>query len=337
MFTRPAFGLAEVTWRWTFGLAAWLLLELLVLEYLDSLTVSRTDLFLLKTRHPVLISRALLNVLRGSGARLVEGFIVLAVSLTILWIVTAALGRAATVKALVGHFRDMEGSPQEAKIVPHCRMRALLALNFFRAAAFLAAIVGCFAPIVALRAFREEVSPGSGVVVIAGVVLLIGWAWSTVNWFLSLAALLVVSRGEDTFGALGAAIDLCRDRSGAVFAVGTWFGLAHLGAFTIATFFALFSLGLVRALPAAVGLVGVLLVTLAYFGVADFLYIGRLAAYVAILAFPASPPGMSLQSSGPVGGPHSATIQPDGAIDRDELILSDQPAQTRTNHNWAQN
>ena len=322
MFTRPAFGLAEVTWRWSFGLAVWLLLALFLAEYLDSLTVSRTDLFLLKTRHPALILQALLHTFRGSGARLVEGFVVLAASLTVLWIVTAALARAATVKALVGHFRCgrvTEGSPRWS-------MRAMIGLSFFRAAAFLAAIVSCLAPIVAVRVFRENASPGSSALVIFGVVLLIGWAWSTVNWFLSLAGLFVISRGEDTFGALGAAIDLCRDRPGPVFAVGTWFGLAHLGAFAVATFFTLFSLGLVRALPAAIGLAGTLLVTLLYCALADFLYIGRLAGYVAILELPPSSSPVPIRPSVPAGGQGSATIQSGDAIDRDELILIDLPA-----------
>jgi hypothetical protein len=326
MFTRPAFGLAEVTWRWSFGLAAWLLLALSLAEYLDSLTVSRTDLFLLRTRQPALILRALLDIFRGSGVRLVQGFVLLAVSLTVLWIVTAALARAATVKALIGHFRGGEASRQ-GECSPRWSMRALWGLNFFRVAAFLAAIMACLAPILALGAFREDVSPGTGVLVIAGVVLLVGWAWSVVNWFLSLAGLFVVRSGEDTFGAMGAAIDLCRDRPGAVFAVGTWFGLAHLGAFTIATFLALFSVGLVRALPANVGFVGVLLVTLLYFGVADFLYIGRLAAYLAILELPALLSPETVAPPRPGGVQFSATVQP-GAIDRDELILSDLPAPT---------
>jgi len=326
MFTRPAFGLAEVTWRWSFGLASWLLLALFLIEYLDSLTVSRADLFLLRTRHPILIFRALLDIFRGSGARLVEGFVVLAASLAVLWMVTAALARAATVKALLGHFRGLGDSTQKAEVVPRWSMWALFGLNFFRAAAFLAAIVACLAPLAALRAFHEHVSPGSSVLVVIVTVLLIGWAWSTVNWFLSLAALFVIGRGEDTFGAMGAAIELCRDRSGPVFVVGTWFGLAHLGVLTIATLFALFSLGLVRALPPAVGLLGMLLVTLAYFGVADFLYIGRLAAYVAILELPAGPSPVPMRPSVPAGGQGSATIQSGDAIDRDELILSDLPA-----------
>src|SRR5208282_5477206 len=130
-----------------------------------------------------------------------------------------------------------------------------------------------------------------------------------VNWFLSLAALLVVSRGEDTFGAMAAAIDLCRDRPGPVFAVGTWFGLAHLGAFTIATFLALFAVGLLGALPATVTLVGVLLVTLLYFGVADFLYIGRLAAYVAILELPTLPVVVLVRPVAPGGSQHTAIVQ----------------------------
>src|SRR5208337_38119 len=231
MFCRPAFGLAEVTWRWSFGLAAWLLLAVSLAEYLNTLAVSRVDLFLLKTRQPALILRALLHTFRGSAPRLVEGLVVLAVSLAVFWMVTAALGRAATLKALVGHFRSMGASKPAAEVSPRWSMQALFGLNFFRAAAFLAAIVACLAPFVALRAFDEPMSPGSRLVAIIGIVLLVGWAWCAVNWFLSLAALLVVSRGEDTFGAMAAAIDLCRDRAGSVFAVGTWFGLAHLGAF----------------------------------------------------------------------------------------------------------
>ena len=328
MFCRPAFGLAEITWRWSFGLAAWLLLAVSLAEYLNTLAVSRVDLFFLKTRQPALILRAVAHIFRGSGARLVECLVVLAVSVAVFWIVTAALGRAATVKALVEHFRSIGASKPAAKASPRWSMRALFGLNFFRAAAFLAAIVACLAPIIALRALREDVSRGSSVVVITLVVALVGWAWCAVNWFLSLAALLVVSRGEDTFGAMAAAIDLCRDRPGPVFAVGTWFGLAHLGAFTIATFLALFAVGLLGALPATVTLVGVLLVTLLYFGVADFLYIGRLAAYVAILELPTLPVVVLVRPVAPGGSQHTAIVQPSAAIDRDELILSDLPAPT---------
>ena len=63
---------------------------------------------------------------------------------------------------------------------------------------------------------------------------------------------------------------------------------------------------------------GVLLVTLIYFAVADFLYVGRLAAYVAILELPE--PLVSTE----IAPPNRGSLDP--AIDTSELILSDVPA-----------
>ena len=100
--------------------------------------------------------------------------------------------------------------------------------------------------------------------------------------------------------------------------------MAFLGTFVAAVI--AFPLGFASVLPASVVLGGVLLVVLLYFVVADFLYVGRLAAYVAILELPeifsASEP-----SASPDGSPPSAlSIQPRELVDQNELILSDVPA-----------
>ena len=156
---------------------------------------------------------------------------------------------------------------------------------------------------------------------------MIGGAWSVVNWFLSLAALFVVSDGEDTFGAIGRAIDFFKNRFGTVSAVSTWFGLAHLGAFTIATFLGLLSMGLLGLLPRAIALASVLCVTLIYFAAADFLYIGRLAAYVAILELPELPVAEPPTPRPHGGDPHPALGgTPGDSVDQSELILSDIPS-----------
>src|SRR5271156_310234 len=96
---RPSLGFAEIAWRWSFGAAAGLLITLSGFEYLDTLPVTRGDLVLLRTRQPVLISQAVGHIVHGSGFRLVEAFVVLA--LTVGWILVAALARAATIKALL--------------------------------------------------------------------------------------------------------------------------------------------------------------------------------------------------------------------------------------------
>ena len=55
IFRRPALPLAEVAWRWSFGAAAFVLVGLGLLEYLNTLPVSPTDLLMLRTGHPVLV------------------------------------------------------------------------------------------------------------------------------------------------------------------------------------------------------------------------------------------------------------------------------------------
>ena len=327
MFRRPAFGLAEIAWRWSFGLAACALVAFSMAEYFDTLPVTRADLFLFKSRQPVLILRALEDIFHGSGTALVETWIVLALSLIIAWIVVAGLGRAATIKALLGHFRSMNDAAA-LRAERSWSLRSLFGLNFFRVAVSLAAAVGCVSPFIVARGIpTKDAVPGVTLLIFLGVTTLIGGAWSAVNWFLSLAALFVVSDGEDTFGAMGQAIDFVRDHLGRVSAVGTWFGVAHLGAFTIATFLGLFSMGLLGLLPRAVVLAGMLCVTLIYFAIADFLYIGRLAAYLAILELPELPVAEPLRPRPRGSDTHAAfSGTPSDSIDQSELILSDVPS-----------
>jgi hypothetical protein len=117
--------------------------------------------------------------------------------------------------------------------------------------------------------------------------MLVWLAWSAVNWVLSLAAIFVVRDQLDTFAAISALADLCRIHPAPVFAACTWFGLAHFVAFFVASSVVAFPLAFAGVLPAGVVLGGVLFVTLLYFAVVDFLYVGRLAAFVALLEAPA--------------------------------------------------
>jgi hypothetical protein len=322
MFGRPIFAFAEITWRWCVGLAGSLLALLTVAICLNTLPVSRLDLLLLRSRQPGLIARSLANIFRGSSARLLLALVILALALTLLWIVAASFGRMATIKALIGVFRSP--SSQTARESHPWRLKPLIALHFFRAAAFVAAFAAGFAPFAVLRASQATLDGGNALLIAAVIGLLIALAWSMVNWFLSLAAVFVVCRGDDTFGAMGGAIDLCRERPGPVFAVGTWFGLAHAGAFTVATFLGMFAMGLFGALPASVGVIALLVVTLCYFAVADFFYMGRLAAYVAILELPEAQ--LMVAPERPIVPPDGhGIVRPSAAVDRDELIVSDLP------------
>lgn len=309
---QPSFGMAEIAWRWSCGLAASFLLFVSIVEYLDTLPVTARDMLLLRSGQPPLVSRALASIFQGSSPRLILAGLILVPALAFAWMILGSLGRAATLKALVQYFRD----DVIARDVGGTPVRSLVGLNFFRLAASFAAIIGCLGAILlgGAASTPKHPAPGSAFLIVLTTAMLVWLAWSTVNWFLSLSSVFVVADGQDTFGALSSAVSLCRSRAGSVFAAGTWFGLAHLTAFFVATSVVAFPLAFLGVLPAAVVFGGVLLVTLLYFAVADFLYVGRLAAYVAIVELP-----IPVETPAPMRAfPPLATT-----IDKDELILCD--------------
>src|SRR5206468_3317012 len=106
---------------------------------------------------------------------------------------------------------------------------------------------------------------------------------------------------------------------------GTWFEVAHVVVFVVASSVVAIPLAFSGVLPAGVILGGMLLVALLYFGIVDFLHVGRLAAYVAVLSFPEQNlVSQAVQPSLPVSGSQSSlTSQSRSGIDPDELILSD--------------
>jgi hypothetical protein len=315
MFGRPLLGLAEIAWRWSFGFTAVLLLLLAGLEYLNTLPVTRAELFLLRTQHPVLASGAIARIFEGSAPRAVVVGMVLTLSLAIGWVVLASLGRAATLKALFEYFQDHAVSYR-------IQWNPLMGLNVLRAILTLSSVIGCLGALLLAGAASppKDPSPGAAALIFFSLLMFVTLIWTVLNWFLSLASLFAVESRSGTFGCVAAAVELCRTRTGAVVAAGTWFGLAHFIAFLAASSMAAFPLAFAEFLPAGVVLGGVLLVALLYFAVADFLYVGRLAAYVYMVAGPQTEPSLNV-------------VFPDGNIpsietrvDPGELILSDLPA-----------
>lgn len=328
VFGRPSFVLAEIAWRWSVGIAAASLFGFALLEYLDTLPVSGKDIFFLRTGQPPLVAKAIHDIFRGSAARAVGATILLAISISLAWIVVASLGRISTVRALYHHFRSGDaGWASFSDLQPDWALaggwRSLAGLNFLRIAASVAAVTSFVGSIGLVGAISEKSNSGSGsaTLILFMLAMFIWIAWSIVNWFLSLSSIFVVGKGSDTFGAVTAAVNLCCQESGSVAAAGFWFGLAHIAAFVIGTSVVAFPLGFARVLPGGVVFGGVLLVTMLYFAIADFLYVGRLAAYIAMVELPdAPPPPVILPPPNPV-----STIEMTGRVDPEELILSDVP------------
>ncbi len=314
IFRVPALGLAEISWRWSFGLAAIAALLFTLREYLATLPVTAGEMLLLRTRQPALILQALARIFRGSAPRATAALVVLTLTLTLAWIALASLGRAATLKTLLEYFRGSDRArlapgPETPPVSITRSLASLLFLNSLRAATMLAATVGVVGAMLIASAASspEDPSPGKVLLIFWMLVMLIGVACPLLNWYLSLAALFVVRDRASAFGALVKATDLCRVRPGALFAAGTWFGIGHTVVFVVATSAVAVPLGFADVLPGGMVLGGVLLVTLLYFAAVDFLYVGRLATYVLLLEPPEPEPDPSPR-------PHS-----------DDDILSDIP------------
>lgn len=340
MFRRPALSLAEVSWRWSFGAAACVLLSLGFIAYLDTLPVDRSDLLLLRTGQPVLIAKAFSHILHGSALHVALASIVLFSALALLWIVLASIGRGATLLSLLDYIRERAlhfasaaatTTPQTSVLVAadtshNWRLRSLAGLYFLRAALALAAGAAAIGAVIVAGFVSTKSNPHPGLAVFfaAATILLLWLIWSSISWFLSTASIFVVHQGKDTFAALSSTVDLCRERFGPVLAVGTWFGLAHLVLFLVATSVVAFPFAFFPIVPLGVVLTAVLLLTLVYFAFVDTLYIGRLAGYVAILeAPPTPPPVVHPRALAPTTVVPPSTPPEPAMIDQDELILSD--------------
>lgn len=332
-FRRPLFALAEISWRWVFGATAVALFFFGLFEYLDTLPVTNGELLFLRTRQPYLVGEAIAHILRGSMNRAVSSLLLAALLLSVLWMVASSLGRIATVRALLAHFRDVArraaaagpsiGEIDVASDVSTNNFAALLQLNFLRIALGIALILGLLAAdiIAGFVSTPKDPQPGLAFLLflpLAALILLVAWA---LNWFLSLAGIFVVRNGDAVMEAISSAATFCCERTGAVFAVSTWTGLAHLVAFVSATTVASMILGFAPVLPWRLIVLVILLLTVIYFAVADWLYMTRLAGYVCILEIPEAlmKPAPMRTLPAPPGPPVQTTI------DRNELILSDVP------------
>jgi hypothetical protein len=333
-FRRPALTLAEIIWRWTAGGTAVALLIFSLVEYLNTLPVTNGELLFLRTRHPYLVGEAIAHILRGNLSRAVIAGLLAGLMLGLLWIVAASVGRIATVRGLLEYFSGnvADGVPSVHEsgaagdvLRNGSPLTAVLRLNFLRVAVAVAAVFG-FAGASILAGFASPAAnPQLGLafllfLLVAG---LICWAWWSLNWLLSLAAVFAVRDGEDAGGAISAAVTFCRERIGAVSAVSTWTGVAHIIAFVGASIVSSLPLGFAGVVPWRLVALAVIFVTLAYLVVADWLYIARLAGYVCIAETPEAllaplPPAPAPPP--PVTGPPIQTT-----IDRDEPILSDLP------------
>ena len=312
---RPAVPFAEIAWRWSFVAAAWVLGAMFLFEYMDSLPVTTADRLLLATRHPVLISRAIHRIFHGSAFRFTEAGVLLAIGLAVAWILLASFGRAATVDALIEEFRITVATG------PRGIFRSLIGLNFLRAAVTLAAMASLVGATLIASSFwaSTHISATDASRLFSLISFFVWLAWVVLNWLLSVSAIFVMIDRSQALGAIAATVRLCQQNPGPMLSTGALFGLAHLGAFIAASGVGFMLLGTLGSMPAGLVWFVQALLVFTYCAVADFLYTGRLAAYVFMTR--GEEMGALAESSEIPTAPMSGR----SPVDPNEVILSDIP------------
>jgi len=285
----PAIFLVEILWRWSFAALACLLVAGVGGMLLGPLHVGHAWDTAWRSRDPQRMGQLILAVLLLLGMKvIVIAAIAVPLSIALLWGLFSALGRFVTVKRLrVG--------------LTSLRFRTILALQLLRAFVGWLCLVLLFAAMLG-EALIASRGPQPDLLLyylmVLPSVVLIGSFWLTVNWYLSLAAFFG-REGQSFRGALRQARHAVRQQRSDFAGTGFVFLLFRVVVLLIATAICGLTSGMVGSSPQSYFTL-LIIVSLAYFAIADFLYMARMAAYLALAAAhidPAAGPTLVATSS----------------------------------------
>jgi hypothetical protein len=267
---QPALILGEIAWRWTFGAAAWTLVAVALHRILAQVDVTQAELLMARRSDPFLIADAWARIILQVLPQLARECLVLVPAICVMWVAAATVGRDVTLKALLPEHETRNS-----------RLGSLLALHFLRAIFTLATIMAFLGAMFLAGTAMPALNPTTAAVVWLFLAALVAFCWSVVNWFLALAPISVVRDGRTALQSITDSVSLYRRNPGPYIAVSWCFGLLRTITLVAALIGAVIAASVAGgSVPAAVA--GCIAVSLIYFAVADFLYIARLAAFVAL-------------------------------------------------------
>ena len=278
----PALFLTEILWRWSFIVVACLLIVSAGVMLLGPLHIGNAWDSASRSRDPQRMGQLALTILLILGIKAVFAAIAVPLAIALLWSIFSALGRFVTVKRLRRGLTSL-------------RFRSLLALQLLRgftgwfflvllvAATFGEVLIATRGPRPDLLLFYLMMMPS---------VVLIAAFWLILNWYLSLAA--VFGREEQTFrGAIRQAHQTVRLQRSDFAGTGFVFLLMRIALLLVAVAICGLNSGMAGASPQNY-FVLLMVVLLAYLAVAYFLYLSRMAAYLALAAARVEPGGPKL-------------------------------------------
>ena len=280
----PLLLAAELTWRWCFGLAAWLIVLLAAALFLDTLRITALDRVFLGTISPLLERSAVSHIFHGALLRVLWMKLVVLAGLSILWALAAAIGRVASLRNLLaltgGDDRDEDAGWQ---------FRPMFQLHLVRALWVWIAL-GCLIASLLLghEMMQQERAARGALFYVFGFSLSLVFG-VMLSWFFSLVPLFCIRNQVSAAEALALTTEFCARQLGRLIGLNAaffslrvvWFGAMFL------VVLAPTSLGKHVALGWQLVLMALLL--LAYFAGADALYLARLGAYAALVDIDSQP------------------------------------------------
>jgi hypothetical protein len=269
----PAIFLVEILWRWSFALLACLLVVGVGLTLLGPLHMGKAWDSAWQSRDPQKMAQLIVAVVLFLGIKVITIAVIgVPLAIALIWCILSALGRFVTVKRL------REG-------LTSLRFRSIFVLQLLRG------LVGWFSFVLLLAATVGEMliathGPQPDLLLyylmMLPSVVLISTFWLTVNWYLSLAA--IFGRDGQSFrGALRQARQTVRQQRSDFAGTGFVFLLFRTVILLIATAICGLASGMAGTAPQSY-FVLLMVVSLAYLAIADFLYMARMAAYLALAA-----------------------------------------------------
>jgi hypothetical protein len=272
----PLLFAAELAWRWCFALAAWLLMLVAAVLFLDSLKVSELDQFLLSTLQPALEWSALNHILHGALLRAVWiKFIVLA-GLTLLWAFAAAVGRAASLRNLVALFGGEDRDERAGwQFQPMLQLHLARALWTWTAS-------GCLVGSILLgTAMQPQHAARAAFFYVLGVALSLVFG-VMLNWFFGLVPLFCIRNQASAGEAIWLTLDFCERQCGRLFGLSLGFLALRIVWAGSMIFLVLAPISLGKHLAVGWIILLMFVLSLLYFAGADALYLARLGAYAAL-------------------------------------------------------
>lgn len=281
----PVIFLLEVLWRWSFALLAFLLLFAAGVALFGPLPVGDYWASAWRSHDPKKIGTLVLTLLLLLGIKAVIAAIAVPIVIALLWSIFSGLGRWLTVKRL--------RMGDEA-----LGFRSMLALQFLRAfvawfsvVLLIAAIVG--EALIATRGARPDLA--LYYLMVMPSVLLISVFWLVLNWYLSLAAIFG-RQGQSFRRAFRQARQTVRLQRSDFAGTGFVFLLLRALALLVALAVCGLTSHMAGPRPEAYFIL-LVVVSLAYFAVLDFLYMARMAAYLALAGAHVEPGGPKLAAA----------------------------------------